>query len=456
MIEKSQHIAQPREITALRWLRLPFGSPSARDLADSDVEEYQKTFVTHYVMPIMCLTSLLYYAAHIPSKAHELAVLVSCLFVIAGNIYVTSRNRLLCIGPWKVKTRSNDTFDAARWMFNLLVADVALAITFKPAPGAFVAGWLVIVLSAQADTFRRKHRLLVSATGLVTGCALYAWLYPRNSLAELLFFAVCSTAIVAMAAATEDFWIREMLAKREARRREADAELKSQQLKQEALIGSHVRTIMHELNNLLGVFDFTTQLPRSQMTEDDLVMLRRAVDYAKKLSSLVLAEVRTDSATRIYHVKELANDLDLLLSKEVRQRKIGWRVAIAPELQNERITERGGSTYFIVHNIVKNAWQAIEAHASSLPGNANRGAIQVELGRRGDHLLLCVSDDAGGMPPALRDAILSGCAESRKADGHGLGLRFVLEECRSNAYTFEIDTVSGSGTTFRIAIPLCR
>jgi signal transduction histidine kinase len=66
---------------------------------------------------------------------------------------------------------------------------------------------------------------------------------------------------------------------------------------------------------------------------------------------------------------------------------------------------------------------------------------------------MAIADDAGGMSATMRDAILGGNAISTKSEGHGLGLRFVLDECRASGFELGIDAQEGLGTTFRVKMP---
>lgn len=433
-----------------------FGLFSEGSVRDADIREYHKAFVTRFVMPSMALMSLLFYVTYFSLENQKMLVMGLCLLVIAGNVYVTSKNRVLRVGSWSIKTRSDDFFDAARWAFNLLVADVALAVTFKPTPAAFVVSWIIIVLSAQADTFQRVHRRPIVAMGLVIGAVLYYRLYPETPPAEYLLVTLSMVAIIVMAAVTENYWIREILAKQDARRRGELAEMHASQLKREALIGGHVRTISHELGNLLGILDLAANMEANQISGRHLDVVRRSVVHAKKISALILADATKTSKVRSYPVRDLADDLDLLLAKEVRQRRIEWRLDLGTKAAEATISECGGGTYFIVHNIVKNAWEAIEARAAAgeaLIGGI-KGRIAITFALSGTNLILSIEDDAHGMTEAQRAAILAGDGESTKSEGHGLGLKFALAECQKNGFKIEIDSTQGLGTIFRIVIPV--
>lgn len=430
--------------TTITWSDPPPERPNRR----AELESYHKTLVTRHVLPIMALMSGLFYLAYFSLEQIKIVTLLCGLCVTAANIYLTSKDRKLKIGPWQLRSRT-DLADAIRWGFNLLVADVALAVVFEPSAPAFVAMWLILLASAQADLFEQRHRFAVVALGMGIGAVLMRSMYPSMTLLEFLLTNFCMAAVLIMVGVIESYWMREIEARVESRRREIEARFQTDRIKHDAIIGGHLRTVSHELNNLVGVLDMATSMD-DEIKGHELAVIRRAVAYARRINNLVLGDIRDTNTSRVCVVRDLMADINLLLVKEVRWRGFSWHFNLEDdELAGASFQERSGSTYFIVHNLVKNAWEALEASK-----RGESGFIHVEATPFGNRMLLRIIDNAGGMSEELREAILSGASHSTKTNGHGLGLRFVVDECRRNNYELGIVTTPGEGTSFELKIPL--
>lgn len=434
-------------------------SPLAEHFRLSDeAESYQKPLATRYVFPAMTGMSILYYLAYWSPDPSKVAVLGIGVFVTLINIFLSTKNRILRIGDFEIHSRS-DLVDCARWIVNLTVFDVMLAVVFDPSMAGFALAWLILVISAQADTFKRRHRHIVVGVGLLTGAVLLGLLFPTLRALEYLLIMFCMTAVVFVLGISESYWTKELNAKIEAQGYEAEARREADLMKQDALTGHHLRTVSHEMNNLLSILDMASDQSHSQVGVTELAIIRRAVTYAKKINALVLGDFRSTNASRVYAVQDLIQDVDLLLSKEVRTRGIAWQVVIDPVAALAAFHERGGSTYFIMHNLVKNAWEAfdsrdmtrLDARRSEVPPGR---LIRVVASIEGRDVVLSIEDNAGGISETVRSAILEGRAETSKKSGHGLGLRFVLDECRKNNFRLSIDSDGKVGSTFRMRVPI--
>lgn len=104
---------------------------------------------------------------------------------------------------------------------------------------------------------------------------------------------------------------------------------------------------------------------------------------------------------------------------------------------------RGGLLCLIASNLVQNAI------AASPPGRR----VEVTLEKTGDHLVLHVIDQGGGIPDAQRE-LLFVPGRSSRAGGSGLGLAISRLLARQIDATLELAATGPGGTTFRLVLPL--
>jgi signal transduction histidine kinase len=416
--------------------------------------------VTQFVMPILTLATILFYIAHWTNDPWKKAMTLFGLLVAGANIWATSQDRVFRVGPHTFRTQS-DAAAFLRWVLNLATFDALLMIVFRPRAEVFVCSWLLLVAAAQADTFRQRYRHLVVAIGMGIGGVLLVALYPALSVLELALILAYTTGILVMLGMTETYWLRESATRLAAQKRELDSKWEAERVKRDAAVGSQMRMVSHELGNLLTILDIASSANDHAISGRQLDMVRRAVDYGKRINALILQDARAPGAERTLTVATLLADVELLLAKEVRNSGIHWSAAVTPHHADLAFVERSGSSYFILHNLVKNAK---EAHFSKQSAPQFLGAqvtlpdamIRLSVQERAGCLLIGVEDNAGTLDDATRHALLEGVGQTSKRDGHGLGLRFVREECHKNGYELEIEVESGTRTHFCIVIPPSR
>jgi signal transduction histidine kinase len=103
--------------------------------------------------------------------------------------------------------------------------------------------------------------------------------------------------------------------------------------------------------------------------------------------------------------------------------------------------------------IVVNAAQALE---EKLGDSGEKGAIHITSKRNGDHVVVSIADDAGGIPAEVQGRIFEPfftTKEVGKGSGQGLAIaRSVLVEQHGGDLTFDVE--DGVGTTFHLHIPI--
>jgi signal transduction histidine kinase len=107
----------------------------------------------------------------------------------------------------------------------------------------------------------------------------------------------------------------------------------------------------------------------------------------------------------------------------------------------------------VLVNLVVNAAHAISDRTGSPSG---RGVIALRSLRQGDHVVVMVSDDGGGVPDHVRDRIFEPfftTKEVGRGTGQGLAIaRSIVVERHGGRLTFESNDIGG--TTFRVEIPV--
>lgn len=124
-------------------------------------------------------------------------------------------------------------------------------------------------------------------------------------------------------------------------------------------------------------------------------------------------------------------------------------ITICQELQSCDIMTVEDDLYQIVFNLVENA----------IKYNRDGGRVEIRLERRGEDLLLEVSDTGAGIPEDAMDHIFDRFyrvdkARSRAAGGAGLGLSIVSDMVKRNYGTVQVRPGETCGTVFTVTFPI--
>jgi signal transduction histidine kinase len=104
-----------------------------------------------------------------------------------------------------------------------------------------------------------------------------------------------------------------------------------------------------------------------------------------------------------------------------------------------------------IFNLVNNAITATPEGGCIIIRTAYR---QEGVFPAGGFVLIEVKDTGKGMPASLLERILQGDAKSTKPGGTGLGTKIVYNAVKAHHGVFEGESVEGTGTTFRMKLPL--
>jgi signal transduction histidine kinase len=116
------------------------------------------------------------------------------------------------------------------------------------------------------------------------------------------------------------------------------------------------------------------------------------------------------------------------------------------------VTCRPGDLNQVFLNVIVNAAHAIE---DVVQGTDARGTIRVRTSTDGDAVVIAISDTGGGILPEIRGKVFEPFFTTKdvgRGSGQGLAIARSIVEAHAGSISFE--TTSGSGTTFRIRIPV--
>lgn len=116
------------------------------------------------------------------------------------------------------------------------------------------------------------------------------------------------------------------------------------------------------------------------------------------------------------------------------------------------VTCRPGDLNQVFLNVIVNAAHAIE---DSVAGTDARGVIRVRTASEGDAVVISISDSGPGIPDDVRDKVFEPFFTTKdvgRGSGQGLAIARSIVEAHGGTITFE--SAPGSGTTFRIRIPV--
>lgn len=234
--------------------------------------------------------------------------------------------------------------------------------------------------------------------------------------------------------------------------REQDARL-AQAARLEA-IAQLAGGVAHDLNNVLtmivghaSLLDPATATPAD--IADGVHAITEAAGQAEQLTNRLLAFGRRRVLRpRPADLRDLLSDAQPILA-----RAVGSRVALVISLGSDAVPVN------LDPNLFEQALLALAVHArDAMPDG---GALRIAAARpapgeglpNGDSIVLTVADNGPGVAPDALDRMFEPFAEIG-ADEPGLGLAMVHGFVHASGGRIEVSSVPGSGTAFRIVLPL--
>lgn len=373
------------------------------------------------------------------------ARVVSGLIVIA---VVGGINFLLAFSkqiptPWGTIQARSDTVDTLRWSITFLFdAYIVWALSFHEALAVIL--WLIVTFCALLTPHRPRNKLILASVASLTFCILVFLLYPTDLRTEIGLI-ISYFSLIFILWKLERHFADEMEQVFTERLHRERVEREAEALQREAAIGHSTRAINHELNTLIGVAGLSAERIRQRQKEggdvsNDLDRLEKSISYMRKVSQLVLDDLGNEKTVRrCISLAELQDDLSLLLCNGVTHCQVRLEFDFPPNAGDYWFEERTGSTYLILHNLAKNAYEAVMEKFGGKLG----GVIRISAHPADRQLRLMVYDNGIGMSVEQLADIHQQVAKSSKINGHGLGLRFVQRECLHNGFELAIESEMG-------------
>jgi PAS domain S-box-containing protein len=246
-------------------------------------------------------------------------------------------------------------------------------------------------------------------------------------------------------------------------RRELEQQLRQAQ-KMESL-GTLAGGIAHDFNNLLAVINGYAELSLSQPADSvalhrSLKEIQRAAQRASGLVRQILTFSRkTEVRFAPVDLNQLVRDLVALLG-ETFPRNVSFHHSLfeglPPLLADQNQIQQ------IVLNLCVNARDAMPAGGiitlgTSVAPRAAPAAVHAGGDAPRPFACLQVTDTGTGMPPEVRARLFEPFFTTKPSNqGTGLGLAVVYGIVTSHHGFIEVDSTPGSGSTFRVFLPLAE
>jgi signal transduction histidine kinase len=237
-----------------------------------------------------------------------------------------------------------------------------------------------------------------------------------------------------------------------------------------AQLGLAVSKINHDLRNILASAQLMSdRMMQSAAGESGDSMSRRfqpkliaSLDRAIKLCNDTLQYGRTDEAAPLratIKLAEMATDVGdgLGLPRSADGRLvIDWTMHIPSDLTVKADAEH---LFRILNNLVRNAVQALEAHAVAKGATADdvMGRITIIANRthsESDGVMITVSDNGPGVPEKAKANLFKAFQTTNRIGGSGLGLAIAAELVAAHGGRLSlIDTPTDGGASFQFTLP---
>jgi signal transduction histidine kinase len=213
-----------------------------------------------------------------------------------------------------------------------------------------------------------------------------------------------------------------------------------------AALGVAVTKINHDLKNILATARLVSD--RLAGSEDPEVRrttptLMKAIDRAVDLCAQTLSFTREGPASldlSRFELSGLLNDVSASLPGQANG-KAAWRNRVDKGIEVEADHKQ---LFRVFSNLGQNA---IEAGATRIDVSATAGDRQA---------IVYIADDGPGLAPRAREKLFQPFAGSTRAGGTGLGLAIALDLVRAHGGDISLESSTGEGTCFRVALPLAQ
>lgn len=404
---------------------------------DPAFDAAHKELMSRVVIPAIGIPSLILVATTFSLKWTVL-VGIALHFVIAGtNAFLSSKNSRLRVFGRILLSRS-DEFDYWRWVSNVAVLNPLLYYLLMPSPSVHFAAYILLAVMSLLDTYRKDYRLRVVGLTLASFSITHMMLYPDTRLLDAALLISAITSLVAVVWAIESKLLGATRVIADAMEREGAQRAAVEKLEIEAAIGQQTRVISHEINNLITTLAMSGESP-------DRDVVARTAEKLRAINSLVLEASDIERIETTTTPRRVLADLRLLARPMTAAMGCRLEKGSDPSLLDHEFVERRGSTYLIMHNLIKNACEAM------VSSGVRDGLVEVMVSGDSDSLMVSVRDHGPGFAGDLLDFGRAGVRS--KNGGHGIGLRFVADQVKKNGFELSIRNAPDGGCECFLRIP---
>ncbi|MGA8810890.1 MAG: response regulator [Thermoanaerobaculia bacterium] len=244
---------------------------------------------------------------------------------------------------------------------------------------------------------------------------------------------------------------------REAGRR-ATARAQREQLHQNeklAALGTLLAGVAHELNNPLGLIMHQAAILEKVLQNDSqqerIKTILQAAESCSHIVKNFLALARHEPPRRVpVSLNEVVRAAMDLLSYGLRVDKVDVKLDLTEALP--AISGDPQQLERVVINLVSNAQYSLRTRP--VPRVLTLGST---IDAAGEHVLLYITDNGGGIPPEIRSRIFDPFFTTKPTgEGTGLGLSLCHGIITAHNGTITVSSEVGAGTIFAISLPIDR
>jgi signal transduction histidine kinase len=175
----------------------------------------------------------------------------------------------------------------------------------------------------------------------------------------------------------------------------------------------------------------------------DLILKQFDLMSAMTREVLMFARGQSNLLIRKVYVQKFVEDVKQQLDREFAGTKIKL---VVDEKYSGAANFDELKIYRVIHNLARNALQAMDGD----------GVFKITIESDAGDLVITCTDTGKGIPDGIQGRLFEAFATSGKSDGTGLGLAIVKKIVDEHQGRITYDTKAGTGTTFRMTIPLER
>ncbi|HHL18485.1 MAG TPA: HAMP domain-containing histidine kinase [Thiothrix sp.] len=409
---------------------------------------YKRLF-TRVVLQVMVVTSVFLFVSHFRLDSPRLlSGIIVLLLVVAINAYLSTRKQPIKTPFGYISCRS-ESIDTLRWCINFpLDVYIYWSLDVNPIIGPVI--WILLTFGAMTEIYEPRNKLMALSVALMSFVFLVTVLSPTDLKTEIYLIS-CYLGLLYVFWSLERYIFDEMTLVYQGELQRTQLENEAAQLEHEAAVGRITRSLGHELSTLLSAANLSVEgIQNSTNTvTKDVDRLKKSLAYMSHAATLILDDLGNHNTTiRQLSLAELLHDVRLLIVYDPNHVQIRFSINFPVDAEQYSFKERRGSTYLIISNLVKNAYEAVEEKFSNTSG----GVITLSALCKANEIVLTVTDNGIGMSSRQLNDINHHLALSSKITGHGLGLQFVQRECQQNAFGFSVDSQLGIGSEFAVLL----